>query len=403
MTDLDFYQRLLALPGLRVTAVDTEPQRILVHGTLTATPTPCPVCGEPTAVVNQYETRTVQDLSISGKQVWLHLRVPQLACLTCPRYFSASPEWVMPGKTYTRRQAEWIFDMCAKQPFTEVAALVGLSHKTVERLYYDMAEQQIDLAGRYARVRKLGIDEVSHRKGKRDFVCVLTDLERGVRLDILPDRRKETLEAHFDALGPTFCAQIAVVACDIADGTSAWRPYRDVAEQCSPNAEVVIDRFHVVKALNESLDRIRKQLRRTQADEACFKGIEWSLFKRADACGADEQARLDEAFAASPLLGEAYRLRNGFHALMDTSRTRDVLASGLESWMAEAERLASAPVNRFVGTLKRWLGPISAFASTGLTNAVTEGLNNYLRYFKRISFGLPNFEHMRVRVLMATA
>jgi hypothetical protein len=30
-------------------------------------------------------------------------------------------------------------------------------------------------------------------------------------------------------------------------------------------------------------------------------------------------------------------------------------------------------------------------------------LNNYLRYFKRISFGLPSFKHMRIRVLMATA
>lgn len=397
MTDLDFYQRLLDLPGLRVTAVDTETRRILVHGTLAAEPAPCPVCGEPTAILNQYETRKVQDLSISGKEVWLHLRVPQLTCLACPRYFVAPPEWIMPGKTYTRRQAKWIFEMCAKQPFTEVAALIGLSHKTVERLYYDVAEHQIDLAGRYARVRKIGIDEVAHRKGTRDFVCVLTDLERGVQLDILPDRRKETLEAHFEALGPVFCAQITVVAMDM------WRPYRDVAEQCFPNAEVVIDRFHVVKALNDALDAIRKRLRREHADVACFKHIKWALFKRADVCSADEQKRLAEAFAESPLLGDAYRLRNAFHALMDTSRDRAALASELELWSHEAEQLGSAAVNRFVGTLRRWLAPISAFASTGLTNAVTEGLNNYLRYFKRISFGLPNFAHMRIRVLMATA
>ncbi|MEM6784445.1 MAG: ISL3 family transposase [Bacteroidota bacterium] len=397
MTDLDFYQRLLDLPGLRITAVDTQPRRILIYATLSAEPTPCPVCGEPTGLLHQYERRKVQDLSISGKEVWLHLRVPQLACLTCPPYFVTPPAWIMPGKSYTRRQAKWIFEMCAKQPFTEVAALVGLSHKTVERLYYDMAQEHIDLAGRYARVRKLGIDEVSHRKGKRDFVCVLTDLERGVQLDILPNRRKETLAAHFKALGPAFCAQIEVVACDM------WRPYRDVAEECFPGAELVIDRFHVVKALNEALDRIRKQLRRAYADEGCFKGIKWALFKRAAACSAEEHTRLEEALARSPRLREAYRLRNAFHELMDTSREREALARGLASWAREAERLGSAPVTRFVGTLRRWLGPISAFASTGLTNAVTEGLNNYLRYFKRISFGLPNFAHMRVRVLMATA
>ncbi|WP_084761756.1 transposase [Spirosoma spitsbergense] len=34
-----------------------------------------------------------------------------------------------------------------------------------------------------------------------------------------------------------------------------------------------------------------------------------------------------------------------------------------------------------------------------LTNAVTEGLNNVIRYVKRISYGLPNFAHLRLRVL----
>ena len=396
MTDTQFYQDLLALPGLHVTAVDHEPGRIVLHGSLSAVPTPGPVCGEPTAILNQYETRKVQDLSISGKEVWLHLRVPQLACTTCPRYFSTPLEWIMPGKTYTRRQAKWIFELCAKQPFTEVAALVGLSHKTVERLFYRMAEQQIDLPGRYARVRKLGIDEVSHRKGKGDYVCVLTDLERGVQLDILPNRKKATLEAHFEALGPEFCAQIEVVACDM------WRPYRDVAEHWFPNAEVVIDRFHVVKALNAVLDKLRKDLRRTQPDAECFKGIKWMLFKRAEACSAEEQDRLGEALSQSWLLAEVYALRNTFHALFDVVRDQARLASELEVWMEHAKALANRHLDRFVGTLRRWFEPITAYASTGLTNAVTEGLNNYLRYFKRISFGLPKFEHMRARILMAT-
>lgn len=181
MNEAQFYQDLLALPGLQVTAVETSQQRIIVEALIKVEATPCPVCGKPTALVNQYETRKVQDLSISGKEVYLQLRTAQLVCPSCPRYFTTAPAWVMPGKSYTRRQAKWIFDLCAKQPFTEVAALVNLSHKTVERLYYQMAREEIDLAGRYGRVRKLGIDEIAHRKGKQDFVCVLTDLERGTQ------------------------------------------------------------------------------------------------------------------------------------------------------------------------------------------------------------------------------
>ena len=94
-----------------------------------------------------------------------------------------------------------------------------MSYRTVERLFYKQAEQQIDLEKRYAQVRKLGIDEISNRKGKKDYICVLVDLERGIELDVLPNRKKETLIAHFQSLGQGFCNQIEVVCSDI------WKTY----------------------------------------------------------------------------------------------------------------------------------------------------------------------------------
>lgn len=396
MNEHQFYEELLWLPGFHVTAVESRPQRIDIQGYVEVAAKPCPVCGEATDLVNQYDTRRVQDLSISGKAVYLHVRVPQRVCSDCRRYFTDSPSWMMPGKSYTKRQAKWIVELCAKQPFTEVAALVNLSHKTVERLYYEMAHADVDLPTRYAQVRKLGIDEVAHRKGKRDFLCVLTDLERGIQLDVLPDRKKATLTAHFAALGVAFCEQIEVVACDM------WSAYRDVAEACFPNAQVVVDRFHVVKALNAVLDGLRKHLRAQHQRDETFKAIKWLLFKRPEQLSLAERQHLEVALSKSWLLAEIYALRNSFHALFEIAPDAAWLEAELAQWMAHAETLKNKYLDGFVGTLGRWLKPIAAFASTGLTNAVTEGLNNYLRYFTRISFGLPKFEHMRLRILMAT-
>ena len=67
MNEERFYQDLLALPGLRVTAVEKTSQRIIVHAQVQVEATPCPVCGEPTARVNQYDT--CKDLSISRNDV----------------------------------------------------------------------------------------------------------------------------------------------------------------------------------------------------------------------------------------------------------------------------------------------------------------------------------------------
>jgi transposase len=397
MTPEEFYTELLGLPNLKITSIEKPSNKFIFHCKITKTRARCPGCSSLTSKVNQYETRKVQDLKISEREVWLQLRVRQFECSNCNRYFSDLPDWIMPGKSYTKRQSKWIFELSRQLAFTEVAALVNLSHKTVERLFYEQAATAVQLEKRYAQVRRLGIDEIAHRKGKKDYACVLVDLDRGIELDVLKDRKKETLIAHFQSLGQGFCDQIEVVCCDI------WRTYIQVAKDCFPQAEIVIDRFHVVKALNEVLDQLRKSLRRQFKDKECFKSIKWKLFKRPEKCDEKDMALLQNAFDHSWLLGEIYELRNTFNAIFDCTKSSQDCLITLDFWMEHASALDYKYLNQFIKTLTNWKTQIAAFVSCRVTNAATEGLNNYLRYFKRISFGLPNFEHMRLRILMACA
>ena len=397
MTGIQFYEDLLNLSDLKITSIEKQPKKLIFHCRYTKSNSICPVCLEPTGKINQTEVRKYRDLQISNREVWLHIAVPQFFCITCNRYFFDNPDWVVSGKSYTKRQAKWIFEMSKQQAFTQVGALTNMSHKTVERIFYDMASTEIDLPSRYKNIRKLGIDELSHKKGKKDYVCVLTDLERGTQLDVLPNRKKETLIAHFQSLGEEFCNQIEVVSCDI------WRAYITVAVECFPNAEVVIDRFHVVKALNAVLDTQRKHLRREFKEEACFKKIKWKLFKRSEKCSDEDYTLLQKAFDKSWLLGELYQMRVTFNSMFDVAPNKKTLSESLEFWIKHAIELNYEPLNQLAKTIKKWKTQIAAFASEHISNAATEGLNNYLRYFKRISFGLPNFENMRIRILMASS
>lgn len=397
MNELEFHEDLLGLSELKITSIEKSPTRFIFHCRYTRAISTCPVCLEPTGKINQTDVRKFRDLKISEREVWLHVKVPQFCCPTCKRYFFHNPEWVVSGKSYTKRQAKWIFEMCQKQAFTQVAQLTDMCHKTAERLFYDYARQIVNLPERYAKVRKMGIDEIAHRKGKKDYACVLTDLERGIQLDVLPNRKKETLIAHFQSLGIEFCEQIEVVSCDI------WKTYINVAKECFPNCEVVIDRFHVVKSLNEVLDSLRKKLRKENQEDDCFKYLKWTLFKRSEKCSEYENIFLQEAFEKSWLLEEIYQLRKSFNAMFDIAENQKELSKSIHCWIQHAQQLDYAPLNKFIKTLRTWKEPIAAFANEHISNAVTEGLNNFLRYFKRISFGLPNFENMRLRILVASS
>ena len=87
--------------------------------------------------------------------------------------------------------------------------------------------------------------------------------------------------------------------------------------------------------------------------------------------------------------------------MFDIASSKQQLEQYLNSWIDFAEQLNYNHLNKFIRTLKNWKPYIAAFATQRITNAATEGLNNYLRYFKRISFGIPKFEHMRLRILVA--
>jgi transposase len=396
MNEFAFYEDLLGLPNLKITKIEKTRSKYVFHCIYLKTVSTCPVCLEPTGKINQKQELKFRDLKISEREVWLHVRIPQFYCPTCKRYFFDHPDWVMKGKSYTKRQSKWMFEMCKKQSFTQAGALLDMCPKTLERLFYPLAEKSVNLDKRYGQVRKLGIDELSHKKGKKDYVCVLTDLERGIQLDVLPNRKKETLIKHFESLGDDFCQQIEVVSCDI------WKTYINVAKKCFPNAEIVIDRFHVVKALNEVLDTQRKQLRSKHKEEDCFKHIKWKLFKRAENCSSEDYSLLQQAFKKSWLLEEIYELRNTFNVMFDRAVDSKALTKSLHSWIQYAQKLNYEPLNKFIKTLKNWKKPIANFANEHISNAVTEGLNNFLRYFKRIAFGLPNFKHMRLRILSAS-
>ena len=397
MTENEFYTNLLNLPNILVDSVLLKGNKIIISCHISTKEGQCINCQKRTTSINQYTNRTLQDLSIVGKEVILEIRIPQFYCKDCNLYFTHELGFADSHKSYTHRQSKWIFELCNQQPFTEVGALVNRSNVTIQNIYFEQAEKLVNVKERFANVRKIGIDEISHRKGKGDFCCVLTDLERGIELDILPNRKKETIIAYFKELGTAICEQIQVVACDI------WDTYIAVAKECFPNAELTLDRFHIVKALNESLDDVRKSLRKTYKNIEEYRKLKWILYKQPQKCTEEQRILLSNAFIQSPTLHQIYIQRNRFNDIYNQAENAEQMTELLTTWTEQAEKLEQPILNKFIKTVRNRIKYIASYANTHVTNAATEGLNNLIRHVKRISFGMPNFEHLRLRVLLRSS
>jgi transposase len=387
------YEDLLNLSGVKIIKLVIKNNIITIDCYVDKLVSICPHCSGECSVVNKKTTRRLRDLSISNRTVYLMVTIRQFYCPKCDKHHAERLDFADSSKSYTHRQAQFIFELCQKQSYKEIGAIVDMHSKTVERLVLSHCERTLNLPLRYARLRRLGIDEQSHRKGKKDFICLLTDLDTGTIVDILPNRKKETLIAHFQSLGLEFCQQITDVSCDI------WQPYISAIEECFPTATLVLDRFHVVKLLNDSLDAYRKELRKIFKEEPVFKKIKWLLFKQYHTLTDNQIDELQAAFKVNPLLEVLYFTREKFHHILDKAPDTKTALTLLDKWRDEIKDKKITAFDSFLKTLGNWKEYMANYVKNFLSNAVTEGLNNLIRSIRRCAFGMPNFKHLRLRVM----
>ncbi|MBK8033789.1 MAG: ISL3 family transposase [Chloroflexi bacterium] len=94
----------------------------------------------------------------------------------------------------------------------------------------------------------VGIDDWAFAKGRR-YGTILVDLERGVPVDLLPDRTTATLAAWLQAH-----PGIEVITRD------RFSDYALAVNQVCPTVQQVADRWHLLKNLRETLERVLRRL-----------------------------------------------------------------------------------------------------------------------------------------------
>ena len=155
-SELSVYEVLLNVPNLKVEQVAISSKQLDIYCKMVLDiGQVCPSCKCKNTLKTPKYRRKVRDLDISGRHVYLYLQVHQYLC-ECGRRYIESFDFVEGGKSYTQRQAKWIFELIAQQSHTQVGSLVDISHKTVERICYaQIEERHIE----WEKIRRIGIDE----------------------------------------------------------------------------------------------------------------------------------------------------------------------------------------------------------------------------------------------------
>ncbi len=357
----------------------------------------CPRCRSLSQDTHDRKRRGVRDMSCFERKVYLVFHIRRFRCPKCGKVFTESLDSITTNQRCTRRFEQMVYGECLTQTLQDVARKLDMNWHSVERIFYRKAHEHFQYgAKQYPQI--LGVDEISNKKGHKQYLLIISDLQRSCVIEVLPNRRKSTLIEWLYTLPIWVRENIKVVSMDL------WKPYREGVKEVLPHAEIVADRYHVMKNLNDVIDKVRRAIQKHLPKDLAsqLKGLRWVLLKNQVDLDDTGRQKLQSAYELSPLLRKLHQLKERFRSIFENITDRKQAERFLQAWICEVKQFSCDKLLKFVGTLERWWDPILNYFNDGITNGMVEGINNRVKLIKRCAYGYRNLNNFRDRIVAET-
>ena len=349
--------------------------------------------------VSRYQTRRrkIQALPYGQKPTFFELDVHQLYCFTCGKKTSEQlPFLSHPKARLTKAFERTIVELRRDMTISALSDYFKVRWHTIKEI------EKRHLQRKYARiplktVKVMGIDEIAYgrdEKGKIRFWTIARDLKTGAVLHVDKGKDGDSLKNFLKRLRQSG-AKIEVVAMDMAKAYISW------VKKNLPGTKIVFDHFHVIKLMNDKIDKERRELAKTldkqQADQ--LKNMRYILLRNEENLKPNAQERLEALKAFSEELCELHTMKEELRSIYRTAENELQAALALGDWCEKASVGCSKNMRKMAKTIhSHWEGIIAYWSYGGLTNAAMEGFNNKVKTMIRQAYGLRDLEYMRLKI-----
>lgn len=384
------FARLSGLHGGLVEGVDGDDEIVVVHARPKAKERDrCGLCGRRSPGYDQGEgRRRWRALDLGTIRAFIEAEAPRVRCPDHGVVVARVP-WARHGAWHTRDfedQAAWLASQTSKSAITR---LLRISWRGVGGIITRVvADRRTTIADPLGGLTRIGIDEISFRRGQR-YIMGVIDHDSGRLVWAAEGRDSRVLGQFFVALGPERCSQIALVSCDLG----GW--IRSALATHCPGAIVCMDPFHVVKLASDALDVVRRDVwsaARRGGDTAgarWLKGARWALWKAPERLTARQEAKLATIQKTNRRLYRAYLLKEQLRAVFHEPDS-DGATQMLDAWIAWAQRSRLASFVKLAATIRKDRQAIVATLTHRLSNARMEGANTTIRLIIRRAYGFKD-------------
>lgn len=351
----------------------------------------CPNCKKHCRNVETCYERTVRDLDFVNRKSEITFHEYKIVC-SCGYRGIELLDLVDKYSFYTKRFEENVAVLCERTTIKDAAEICKIDWKTAKNID-KKALSKLKIGLDSISPTEIGIDEVAYQKG-HNYLTIVRELEANKVIWIGIGRKKEVLDAFFKELGSEKTARIKVAVMDMWDAYIA-----SVKEHC-PKADIVFDKFHVSKKVNESLDNLRK-LEFKKADQIEKKDMKHKRFlilSRNKNLENDQKESIEDLKSINAKLYEGYLLKE---QILDVFDEMDPLIAmrRLIIWIANVREAKMTVFEAVINTILNYLYGIMNYFKHRITNAGAEAVNNKINVIKRMAYGFRDLEYFKLKIL----
>jgi transposase len=395
------FNTMLAIPGAGVSGLEFETTGAVVQLRPRARRPTCP-CGWKGRAIYDRSVRRWRHLDLGGMRLFLEAEIRRLDCRRCGRVRTEAVPWARPGARHSRDLQDLVGYMAQRMDKTTITKLLRVSWEAVAKAVIDVVVDRLD-PQRLHNLFRIGVDEVSYRKGHR-YLTVVADHDReGAVVWAHEGKDAATLEAFYDELGEAGCAQLTAVSMDMGAA------FKKATDAKAPRARQCVDPFHIVKLANEAIDKTRRSAwntaRQVSGQEHRGRGrprsdappsarphtrwvkhTRWALVKDPDDLSDAQLDVLHRLRRERSALYRCWQLKEGLRDLFRLKHPAQA-PRHLDWWLAWACRCRIPAFVKLAATIRANRDRILAAIELGLSNSKLEGLNSKIRLINHRGYG----------------
>lgn len=285
-----------------------------------------------------------------------------------------------------------ILQLSSNMPVNKVSKLTGISNFRIWQLLKRYVNQTLETSD-YSLVEVVGIDETSSKKG-HNYVTLFVDLNTKKVIFITEGKSNETvinfvedLKAHHGQSD-----NIKQVCCDMSPAF-----IKGVQENLS-KAELTFDKFHIIKIINEAVDRVRREEVKKEVE---LKKTRYIFLKNQKNLTKKQREKFDELSLNKIGLKtmRAYRIRESFQNIYYSDTVEDFTVL-LKKWYFWATHSRLEPVIEAAKTIKNHWDGVVNWMKSKISNGILEGFNSIVQAAKAKARGFKKFEYFRTIIYL---